>query len=66
MPAYKPYPNEKNTPNRKTRKGERRTVFLANKVANRLLVKARKAERDSRLEAAANAAAEAEENEQAN
>lgn len=65
MPAYKPYSNSKDTPSRKSRKGSRRTVFLFNKVANRLLIKARKADRDAKLEAAANAAAEAEENEQA-
>lgn len=62
MPAYKPYPNEKDTPNRKSRKGSRRTVFLANKVAGRLQRKARKELRDARAEAAA---AAAEENEQA-
>jgi hypothetical protein len=65
MPAYKPYPTEKDTPNRRARKGSRRATFLANKVANRLLIKARKEVRDARLEAAASAAAEAEENEQA-
>jgi hypothetical protein len=51
MPDYKPYPNEKNTPNRKTRKGERAKTFLANKAAGRKLRNARKAERDARLEA---------------
>jgi hypothetical protein len=61
MPAYKPYPTEKDTPSRGSRKGSRRSVFLFNKAANRLLKKARKAARDARLEAAAVAA---EENEQ--
>lgn len=49
MPQYKPYPNEKNTPSRKSRKGSRRSVFLFNKVANRLLIKSRKEVRDARL-----------------
>lgn len=48
MPAYKPYPTEKDTPNRKSRKGSRRSVFLANKVAGRLQRKARKEARDAR------------------
>lgn len=61
MPVYKPYPTEKDTPSRKSRKGSRRSVFLANKVAGRLQRKARKEARDARLEAAA---AAAEENEQ--
>lgn len=55
MPEYKPYPNSKDTPSRKSRKGSRNTVFVANKIANRKLLKVRK-------EAAA---AKAEENEQA-
>jgi len=62
MPAYKPYPTDKDTPNRRARKGSRRATFLANKVANRLLVKARKEVRDAKLEAVAK---EAEGNEQA-
>jgi hypothetical protein len=62
MPAYKPYSNKKDTPSRKNRKGSRRSVFLANKIAGRLLRKARKEARDARLEAAA---AAVEENEQA-
>jgi hypothetical protein len=52
MPDYKPYPNEKNTPNRKTRKGERVKTFLLNKAAGKKLRNAHKAERDARLEAA--------------
>ena len=52
MPLYKPYPNSKDTPSRKSRKGDRRTVFLANKVAGKLQRKARKELRDARLEAA--------------
>jgi hypothetical protein len=31
MPAYKAYPKVKDTPNRLSRKGMRRTVYLANK-----------------------------------
>ena len=31
MANYKAYPTSKDTPNRKSRKGIRRTVFLANK-----------------------------------
>jgi len=58
MPEYKAYPNSKDTPSRKSRKGSRNTVFVSNKVANRKLVKARKDARDE-------AAAKAEENEQA-
>ncbi len=61
MPAYKPYAKEKDTPGRNIRKGSRRSVFLFNKAANKLLKKARKEARDARLEAAA---AAAEENEQ--
>ncbi|MGH7974900.1 MAG: hypothetical protein ACREBR_05195 [bacterium] len=57
MPAYKPYDTVKSTPSRKSRKGSRRTTFLANKVAGRLARKARKALRNERA-AAAEAAAE--------
>lgn len=39
MPSYKSYPNNKNTPNRKTRKGMRRTVFLANSKMNSKAIK---------------------------
>ena len=56
MPAYKSYPNKKDTPSRKSRKGSRRSVFSANKVAGRIQRKARKELRDARLEAAAVAA----------
>lgn len=65
MPQYKAYPTEKDTPSRKVRKGDRNKTFVLNKAANRKLLKARKEERDARLEAAAMAAAEVEENEQA-
>jgi hypothetical protein len=51
MPNYTKYPTEKDTPNRKTRKGERAKVFLANKEANRKLQRARKAAREALLEA---------------
>jgi hypothetical protein len=53
MPAYKPYPKELDTKSRKARKGERTKTFLANKEAGRKLRRARKAERDARLEALA-------------
>jgi len=51
MPQYTPYPTEKDTPSRKTRKYQRSKVFLANYEAGRKLRKARKAERDARLAA---------------
>lgn len=51
MPVYKPYPNSKDTPNRKARKGDRNKTFVVNKVAGRLLRKARKEARDARLAA---------------
>jgi hypothetical protein len=51
MPNYKAYPNSQNTPNRKSRKGDRNTVFVANKTANKKLLKARKEARDERLAA---------------
>ncbi len=35
MPGYQPYPNKKNTPNRKTRKGARNVAFMKNKLAAR-------------------------------
>lgn len=50
MPQYKDYPTEKSTPNRKSRKGERNKVFQFNKIANRLLQKARKDARKVLLE----------------
>jgi len=56
MPEYKAYPKEKDTPGRGSRKGSRRSVFLFNKVAGRLLRKARKDIRDAQAEAAAAAA----------
>ncbi len=51
MPEYKAYPDSKNTPSRKARKGDRNKTFVQNKVAGRLLRKARKAARDARLAA---------------
>ncbi len=35
MPMYKNHPTQKETPNRKTRKGQRNTVFIYNKLAAR-------------------------------
>ncbi len=58
MPQYKPYPNEANTPSRKTRKGERNKTFLLNKAASRL---ARKARKEARLAREAALAEELEE-----
>lgn len=40
---FTPYPTKLSTPNRKTRKGMRRNVFMANKTAARLRRKAAKA-----------------------
>ena len=37
MPKYLDYPTQKNTPSRKTRKGERNKVFAANRTAARRL-----------------------------
>lgn len=51
MPQYQAYPTEKTTPNRKTRKGERIRIFLANKEAARKVRKARKAAKEVALEA---------------
>ncbi len=53
MPQYTPYPKEKDTPSRKSRKGGRNTAFLKNKVAGRLARKARKERRDAIAEAKA-------------
>ncbi len=50
MPVYKPYPNAKNTPNRKVRKGDRNRTFVLNKAAGRLARKARRDARNARLE----------------
>lgn len=51
MPVYKPYLTVKDTPNRKTRKGERTKIFLANQAAGRKLQKARKEAKEALLEA---------------
>jgi hypothetical protein len=51
MPNYTKYPNEKEVPNRKTRKGERAKIFLANKAASRKLRKARQEARQTALDA---------------
>lgn len=51
MPNYTAYPKEKDTPSRKSRKGGRNSTFLKNKLAGRLLRKARKEEREARLAA---------------
>lgn len=45
---YKPYLTAKSTPNRKTRKGSRRDIFLANKHAAKKARKAARLERKSR------------------
>jgi hypothetical protein len=45
------YPNEKEVPNRKTRKGERAKIYLANKAAAKKLRKARDEAKQARLEA---------------
>ena len=50
MPEYKAYPDSKNTPSRKARKGDRNKTFALNKVAGRLLRKARKEARDAAKE----------------
>jgi len=60
MPEYKAYPKSKDTPGRRSRKGSRNSIFIANKVANRKLLKARKEARDERRAAAEAAAEEAE------
>ena len=36
---YKAYPKSKDTPNRKTRKGMRRTVFIANRKMSKKAMK---------------------------
>jgi len=53
MPTYKPYETDASGSNRKLRKGSRRTIFVANKVAGRLARKACKDARDERAAAAA-------------
>ena len=39
MPNYKSYPKVADTPNRKSRKGSRRSVFLANKKMTKKAMK---------------------------
>jgi len=51
MPNYIAYPNEKNTPSRKARKGERARIYLANKGAAKKLRKAREEAREAALAA---------------
>lgn len=51
MPTYKPYLTVKDTPNRKTRKGERVKIFLTNQAASKKLRKARKEAREALLAA---------------
>lgn len=51
MPNYIAYPNEKNTPSRKARKGERVRIYLANKGAAKKLRKARQEAREAALAA---------------
>ena len=51
MPKYMTYPTEKTTPSRKTRKGERLRVFLANKNAAKKVRKERKEVKAALLEA---------------
>ena len=51
MPNYAAYPNEKNTPSRKARKGDRARIFLANKGAAKKLRKARQEAREAALAA---------------
>lgn len=53
MPNYTAYPTEKDTPNRKTRKGGRNSTFLKNKMAGRLQRKTRKEQREAIAEARA-------------
>lgn len=48
---FKSYPNSKTTPNRKTRKGARRDVFMTNKKAAKLRKKAARALRQETAEA---------------
>lgn len=51
MPQYIPYPKEKDTPSRKSRKGGRNSTFIKNKLASRLQRKVRKEAREARLSA---------------
>ena len=51
MPAYRPYPNEKTTPNRKTRKSDRSKVFNFNRTLAAKLRKEARAAREAALEA---------------
>ena len=51
MPKYTAYPKEADTKSRKSRKGERLKVFLANKDASKKARRARKEAREAALEA---------------
>lgn len=53
MPQYKPYAKVKDTPSRKSRKGDRNKTFLLNKLASKLQRKTRKEAREARLAAQA-------------
>lgn len=44
---YKSYPNSKNTPSRKSRKGQRNATFIFNKYETRRLKKASRVQRES-------------------
>lgn len=45
MPMYLEHPTKKKTPSRKSRKGQRNTVFMTNKLAFRKLREVRAARR---------------------
>jgi hypothetical protein len=48
--TYKPYGTKKEVPSRKTRKSTRRTIFVYNKTAKKLLRKKLRLERNALLE----------------
>lgn len=52
MPNYKPYGTVKSTPNRRARKGSRRSTFTANATMARVARKAARLERKAAREAA--------------
>lgn len=52
MPQYIPYPKEKDTPSRKSRKGSRQKTFITNKMIARKLRKEARLERKAAREAA--------------
>jgi hypothetical protein len=51
MPQYTKYPDSKDTPSRKARKGERIRIFLANKEAAKKVRRERKEAREAALAA---------------